>query len=283
MIGVAELLAREADIKNAFVLVTDCTIEEKLLARLSAKRELAMAALDQDSASCGSADRASHPAGKAYYLVVTRHDPSDDSGTDWRRLASDRNVSHSVARALWEQACTAAPDDPRQAEHAFQLMLDEAAAANLTQEPGRETAADSTADARDASSLGPGKWTRVLLEQQKLGGSAPRGAEIGKQPSAEELRDEVVAAGQAGKNAAAMLAASDRETIVEALRELRGREGSGILHKVMTVAGDAVERMLGQRSQGQTGPAAQGTSTGDQPAQNTPDRVLVTPPPDRKG
>jgi hypothetical protein len=226
---------------------------------------------------------------------VTRHDPPDDSGTDWRRLASDRNVSHSVARALWAQACAAAPGDPVQAEQAFQLMLDEAAAANLTQEPGRETVADSTADARDASSLGPGKWTRVLLEQQKLTGSASRGAEIGKQPSAEQLRDEVVAAGQAGKNAAAMLAAADRETIVGALRELRERQGSGVLDKVMAAAGEAVERMLGQRPQPPqepqpqppqgpqppTGPA-QGTSAGDEAAQGTPDRVLVTPPPDPK-
>lgn len=217
---------------------------------------------------------------------MTGHDPSDGSGTDWRRLASDRNVSPGVARALWEQACAAAPDDRAQAEQAFQLLLDEAAAANLTQEPGRETGADPTADARDASSLGPGKWTRVLLEQQKPAGSARRGAEIGEQPSAEGLRDEVVAAGQAGKNAAAMLAASGRETIVEALRELRERQGAGILHKVVTMAGDVVERMLAEGSQGpptQTGPAAQGTSAGDEAAQDTPDRGIVAPPRDPGG
>jgi hypothetical protein len=219
---------------------------------------------------------------------VTAHGPPDDGSTDWRRLASDRNVSHSVARALWERARAAAPDDPVEAEHAFRLMLDDAEAANITQEPGRETLASSTPDARDASSLGPGKWTRVLLEQPKparAAGSAPRGAEVGKQPSAEEVRDELVAAGQAGKNAAAMLAASDPATIVEALRELRDRQGPGVLQKVMSVAGDAVERILGQRSQApqtQTGSAAQGTNAGDEAARGAPDRAPATQPPDRK-
>src|SRR5262249_11379175 len=161
----------------------------------------------------------------------------EDSGTDWRRLASDRNISHGVARALWEQARAAMPDDPAQAEHAFHILLDEAEAANLTREPGRETLADSTPGARDASSAGPGKWTRVLLEESRSarsarsprsarsarsarstgqGGAAVRGAEAASKPSAEALRHEVVVAGQASKNAAAALAASDPATIIEA-------------------------------------------------------------------
>jgi hypothetical protein len=199
--------------------------------------------------------------------------PSDDGGTDWRRLASERNVPHSVARALWQRACAGSPDDPAQAEHAFLLMLDEAEAANLTQEPGRETLADSAPDARDASSLGPGKWTRVLLEQAKPArspGVAQRGAETGKRPSAEELRNEIAAAGQAGKNAAALLAASDPATIVEALRELTGGQGAGVLQKLLTVAGSAIERMLAQQPQApqtQTGPAVEGSNAGDEAAQ----------------
>src|SRR5689334_24670440 len=92
---------------------------------------------------------------------------SDDGGTDWRRLASDRNVAHGVARALWERARAAAQDDPVLAEHAFHVLLDEAASSNITQEPGRETLAASTAGARDASPLGPGKWPRCLLEQPR--------------------------------------------------------------------------------------------------------------------
>jgi hypothetical protein len=226
------------------------------------------------------------------------HAPSDDGDTDWRRLASDRNVSHGVARALWDQARAAAPGDPVQAEHAFHLMLDEAQAGNLTQEPGRETLASSTPSARDASALGPGKWTRVLLEQPKPtapAGSAPRGAEIAK-PSAERLRNELVAAGQAGKHAAALLAASDPATIVEALRELGGRQGPDVLQKIMSVASGAVERILSQRSpaasqtasqtsqtsQAQTGPAAPGTAAGNQVAQGTPDRAPATPPDRRR-
>jgi hypothetical protein len=190
--------------------------------------------------------------------VVDRHEASDEGGIDWRRLATDRNVSPAVARALWERACATAPDDPMQAEHAFHDMLDEAEAANATHEPGRETLVDATPGTRDASSLGPGKWTRVLLEEQKPGGAAgsakrgtqtpaERGKESGKPPSAEELRNKLVAAGQAGKNAAALLAASDPATIIEALRELRVSEGPGVLQTIMSVAGSAIERLLGQR------------------------------------
>lgn len=218
---------------------------------------------------------------KTYHVLMTGHPPSDDDGADWRRLASDRNVSHGVARSLWERARAAAPDDPVQAEYAFHLLLDEAEAANITQEPGRETLAESAVGARDASSLGPGKWTRVLLEQPKPAGPEQRAAESGKRPSAEELRDEIVAAAQAGKTAAAMLAASDPATIVEALREMRGREGSGVLQKVMNVASSAVERMLGpqlQVPQTQTGPAPKETKAGDPAARGAPAAV----PADRK-
>jgi hypothetical protein len=241
-------------------------------------------------------------AWKTYGFVMAGHTPSDDGDTDWRRLASDRNVSPGVARALWEQARAAAPDDPVQAEHEFHVMLDEAEAASITQEPGRETLASSPLSPRDVSALGPGKWTRVLLEQPKPpgpAGFAQRGAETAKQPSAERLRNELVAAGQAGKHAAALLAASDPATIVEALRQLGGRQAPDVLQKIMSVAGGAVERILGQRSQApsqapptqagpapqapptQAGPAPQGTNAGNQGAPGTLDRALATPP-DRK-
>jgi hypothetical protein len=226
-----------------------------------------------------------------YDLRMAGHTPSEEGGTDWRRLASDRNVSPGVARALWEQARAAAPDDPAQAEHAFHLMLDEAQAENITQEPGRETLASSAPNARDASALGPGKWTRVLLEQPKPAGAAPRGADPAR-PAAERLFSELVAAGQAGKHAAALLAASDPATIVAALRELGGSQGSGVLQKVMSAASGAVERMLSQRSpapsqtssqppSAQAGPAAPATTAGHQGAQGTPDRPVAAPS-DRK-
>jgi hypothetical protein len=178
-------------------------------------------------------------------------------------------------------------------------MLDEAEASNVTHEPGRETLAASAAGTRDAGSLGPGKVTRVMLEQPKPAGHAkhaPRGAENGKPRSAEDLRNELRAAGQAGKNAAAMLAASDPATIVEALRELRGSPGSGVLQTLLSVAGGAVERFLAQRSpspqtqggvaaQGPTAAPSAGPNTGPSAghaAQGTPARVPVAPSADRK-
>jgi hypothetical protein len=211
---------------------------------------------------------------------------SEDSDIDWRRLATDRNVSHVVARGLWERACATAPDDPVQAERAFHDLLEEAEAANATHEPGRETLVDATPGARDASSLGPGKWTRVLLDDQKPGspaGSAKRGTENaaqapaeggtepGKQPSAEGLRNKLVAAGQASKDAVALLAASDPATIVEALRELRDGQGPGVLQKIMSVAGGAIERILVQRLQSpQTQTAESGANRPTPPPATTP-------------
>lgn len=208
---------------------------------------------------------------------MTGHARPED-GTDWRRLASDRNVSHGVARALWDQACAVAQDDPVRAEHAFHLLLDEAEAANITHEPGRETLTGSSLGVRDAASLGPGKWTRVLLEQPRPG-SAERPADAAaRPPSADELKNKIAAAGQAGRNAAAMLAASDPATIVEALRELRDRQGPGVLQQLMTVAESAVGRLLDHRSQAaqaQPGPARE-------PSQSAPDRTPAAAPPDRK-
>lgn len=174
------------------------------------------------------------------------HTPSNDGDTDWRRLASDRNVSHGVARALWEQARSASPDDPAQAEQAFHLMLDEAEAANITHEPGRETLANGTPSPRDASSLGPGKWTRVLLEQPKSTAPDLRPLEAIKKATAETLRSELAAAGQAGQQVVDALAASDPKAIVSALREIG--QGSGLLQKLVGKASAVVERVLEKRA-----------------------------------
>jgi hypothetical protein len=216
--------------------------------------------------------------------LPTKHVPPEEGGTDWRRLAADRNVSHAVARALWQRAHAASPGDPMRAEHAFHSMLEEAAAANATPEPGRETLVDATPGARDTSSLGAGKWTRVLLEEQKPGsrsGSgkratestaqapAQRATEDGPRPSAEELRNKLVAAARASKHAAALLAASDPATIVEALRELRDRGGPGVLPQLMRVAGGAIERILDQRlsdPQPRTGPVGEPVQARDDAA-----------------
>ncbi|MBC7977063.1 MAG: hypothetical protein H7138_18965, partial [Myxococcales bacterium] len=71
--------------------------------------------------------------------MTDRRVPPDQGGLDWRRLAADLNVSHGVAKGLWQRARETSPDDPTQAARAFQGMLEEAAEADATQEPGRET------------------------------------------------------------------------------------------------------------------------------------------------
>ncbi|HEY0190625.1 MAG TPA: hypothetical protein VGC42_05840 [Kofleriaceae bacterium] len=168
---------------------------------------------------------------------------SNEAETDWRRLASDRNVSHDLARAMWEQARDASPDDPMLAQQAYQAMLEDAEAANATHEPGRETLVGRSASPRDAGSLGPGKWTRVLLEQPRPS-AAPKVIDL--KSTAAAIRSELEAAGQAGLQAAAQLAASDPDTIVEALRGLSQRQ-TGIVGQLLSIATSAVERALDKR------------------------------------
>ena len=136
---------------------------------------------------------------------------------DWRRLASDRNVPHAVARELWERAQEASPDDPAQAATTFEHLLDGAAAANVTATPGRETLVEAKAPG-DAPSLGPGKWTRVLDAKQPADKRGPEG-----------LFADIASAIQAGKRVAVVLASSDQATLVDALREIRDGEGNGPL------------------------------------------------------
>ena len=201
------------------------------------------------------------PGRTTYYVVVTGNASPEDGGTDWRRLAGERNVPLNVARALWERACAAAPGDPVQAEHAFLLLLEEAEAANITQEPGRGTLADSSA--REGFSLGPGKWTRVLLEQPKSPRPAPRPPETGKRPTADQLRNEILAAEKAAKDAAALLVASDPATIIQVLHEVSRGESSPVLQKVVGMAGSLVGRILSARAQAspaQASPTAESTS-----------------------
>ncbi|MBA3458856.1 MAG: hypothetical protein H0T46_02765, partial [Deltaproteobacteria bacterium] len=199
--------------------------------------------------------------------MAARSGPSEQAGVDWRRLASDRNVAPDVAKGLWERASATAPDDPQKSERAFKRMLEEAAAANVTPEPGRETLVDAKG-ADDASSLGPGKVTRVLEEQKGSGpadpskakpekagaeaapagaGAAPDAAKASGKPSPEGLRTELSAAVASGKNAAEVLAKADPASIVQALKELRDTEGPGLLQKLMSSAGTAIERILDAR------------------------------------
>lgn len=201
--------------------------------------------------------------------MVTTHAPSEEGELDWRRLATERNVSHAVARALWEHARLIA-DSPVQAERAYNEMLDEAEAANATHEPGRGTLVDAAPGGSDVSSLGPGKWTRVLLAEPKpriappkrtTENAAPTSGTATAKPSVEDLRSKLAAAGQAGKQAAELLASSDAATIVGALLEMRG-QGPEVFQKIMNVAGGAIERILGHRASSAQATGASEAATG---------------------
>jgi len=190
--------------------------------------------------------------------VVAYHPPvasREEGDVDWRRIASGQRVARRCARVgeRARSARSAAPHDLVQAERVFRQMLDGAAGANATHEPGRETLVDAKGP-RDAASLGPGKVTRVLLEDR--GGGAPgkqnnrdapnaQGTRVRAQSSAsvDNLHKDLVAAVQAGKNAVELLATSDPATIVAALGAVRSQDGSGVLQKILSVASGAIERI----------------------------------------
>jgi hypothetical protein len=196
--------------------------------------------------------------------------PLQQATIDWRRAAADKNVAVDVARGLWEQAKAAQPSDDVARSTLFRRLLEDAAKnPGASQEPGKANLVD-TKGPQDPSSLGPGKTTQVLLNQNQPSGAKPEnapqpaaaptqapgappptapGADAAKEPptakpTVDKLRDDLVSAAQASHDAAALLAIADPATIMEALRQLR--EGSPtILQKVITAAGAAIERRLG--------------------------------------
>ena len=158
--------------------------------------------------------------------------PTHDEGVvDWRRLASDKNVSLDVARGLWERAQTVG--DARQAERAFTQMLDVAATANATHEPGRETLV-GTRGVGDAASLGPGKSTLVLQESTLP--TAPRPTN-----PVDALKQDFDDAIDAGKRAIEVLQESSPDDIVAALRALAGN--SDVVQRALSVA----QRLIANR------------------------------------
>jgi hypothetical protein len=178
--------------------------------------------------------------------VATTHDKGE---VDWRRLASDRNISHDVARGLWAQAQAAAPQDTKQAERVFLRSLEHATAANATHEPGKETLVDAKG-VKDPASLGPGKWTRVLLENNDRGpaGTAAKrkapGQPDNRPVTVEKLHKDLAAVAASSKHVIELLKNSDEATIVEALRELKEIEGPEFLKKLLTFAGGEIEKIL---------------------------------------
>ncbi len=210
-----------------------------------------------------------------------------EGGVDWARLAKERHVAPDIAKKLWERARATTPHDPKQAGEAYKHLLDEAAHANATPEPGRETLVDAKGP-RDAGSLGPGKVTRVLEEQKPAGpaGSAkptaPGAPAAAPAKSPEALRKDLVAAIQASKSAVEVLKTSDPATIVEALREIKAQEGPAILQKIMSVAGSTIERILGKHLPDQ---AEQPAATAMTPTtmRVTASALHVRSTPDKKG
>jgi hypothetical protein len=196
--------------------------------------------------------------------------PAQQATIEWRRLAADKNVSIDVARGLWEQAKATAPNDAVACSTLFRRLLDDAAKnPAATPEPGRETLVDAKPGGSDPTSLGPGKFTRVLLEQDQKpgdaanpadqqaspaqpaaagapapGADATNGEPPTAKPTVDKLRSDLVAAAQASQDAAALIAAAEPATILEALRQIRAGEQT-ILQKVITVLGAAIERRLG--------------------------------------
>src|SRR3954465_4866299 len=90
---------------------------------------------------------------------------------DWRRSARDVEVPAEIARALYARAMRQA-DDAQRAEALYLRWLRDAAAlrrAVPAPVPGRRTqvmqeAAGRTRTSHELAALGPGKWTRSLLE-----------------------------------------------------------------------------------------------------------------------
>src|SRR3954463_13610115 len=104
----------------------------------------------------------------------------DETGAfDWRRSARELEVPAEMARALYARAVRQA-DDARRAEALYLRWLSDAAAlrrAAPAPVPGRRTQVMEEADGRSRTSrelaaLGPGKWTRSLLETEREAAAA---------------------------------------------------------------------------------------------------------------
>ena len=213
---------------------------------------------------------------------------------DWRRSARDLEVPVEIAHALYARALDQA-DDPRGAEALYLRWLRDMAALRRTARPpvpGRKTqvmhdAAGRSRSSRELAALGPGKWTRSLLEAEREAAAseatqasdASRGLPayddvqravgalggVPRQPdeptpapvpssAAATLRAQLRAAVEAGRGAADALAAADPATVAETLSALRAEHlplrAAPVLRLVTRAAGGEVERVLGRGSPG---------------------------------
>ncbi len=102
-------------------------------------------------------------------------DSNESSTFDWQRSARDLDVSLDIARALYLRA-TRITDAPHRAEVLYLRWLRDATTArppvSLSSVPGRQTRVEYEAGGhrrlrpQDVASVGPGKWTRSLLETE---------------------------------------------------------------------------------------------------------------------
>ena len=214
---------------------------------------------------------------------------------DWRRSARDLDIPVEAARALYARALRQA-DDVGRAEALYLRWMRDAAALRRAKAPpstpGRKTrvmheAGDRARASAELEALGPGKWTRSLMEA--AGGDASRelpgyedvhlavGALASAQRAADEppvvpvaspspssssssssssgaLRAQLRAAVEAGQGVAAALAAADPATAAEALAALRtehvASRSAPVLRLVTEAAEGEVERVLGRGSAG---------------------------------
>jgi hypothetical protein len=220
---------------------------------------------------------------------------SDEAAAfDWYRPARDLDVPFEIARALYVRAMQRLVD-VRRAEALYVRWLRDVATARQPAAqpsvPGRQTRVNRETERagrswqpEELARLGPGKWTRSLLENSgdarlpgaedvqlainALASSAGRGADLGSTASADRqvhdspgaraaasgaqarvfaLRDALQAAASTGHGAREALAKADPATAAAALRELRA-QGAQLLRLVTRAADGEVERVIARGS-----------------------------------
>src|SRR3954471_19474229 len=121
----------------------------------------------------------------------------DETGVfDWRRAARELDVPVEISRALYARAQRQA-DDAQRAEALYLRWLRDAATLRQAEPPpvpGRQTrvmheAAGRGRSSRELAALGPGKWTRSLLEDEREAeaAGAAAAAERAARPGARDL------------------------------------------------------------------------------------------------
>jgi hypothetical protein len=144
----------------------------------------------------------------------------NDHDKAWFALARRSGVSEDVARLLWTRAEAEAAYDPIKVERLFRRMLADLKALD---------ALGGELGAHGSSAAVPGKWTRVLLEQQRPTSGAIEQAEAPATSPSAQLRQALEAVIKTGESAARTLAISDARTVSDVVRQLRDSQGAAAL------------------------------------------------------